>query len=189
MNNRLSFLFLILSLAMWLTLPGVPIAAQSRSYQEGAFLIAASGHTIGRVEASIKATKTITYGAGRTSHVSALEIAIHCNHGDAVLSVGPVTVQVPGDPDNLEVSRDLGWAGLDTAVSVFDQVSQSNVTIEIHAYWWANTGVTESSGLFSRQARLEGTIVTPRCTFDLSRPNGPANGRSGHTFSTRNPGT
>jgi hypothetical protein len=187
MNKRLPFLCLIVCLAMWLTLPAAPTAAQATSYQEGASLRSHQGHTIAFAQVSLDATKTITHSGGRTSHVSMLQISMSCNHGDTVLSIAPITIPIPGDPDNLEVSRDLGWAGLDTEVSVYDEISASNVTIAIHAYWWANTGVSGSGSLFTRRTRLEGSIVTPKCTFDLSRPNTVINSTFGHTFSTREP--
>jgi hypothetical protein len=189
MNKRLPYLFLILSVAMWLTLPSVPAVAQSTSYQEGAILSASQGFTIANQQAYLKATKTITESGGRITHVSVLELSIVCpySQGGPRMLVRTSTIPVPGDPDNLEVSRDLGWAGLDTTVSVFDEISGTNVTIEIHAYWWATEGVAESGGLFTRRVRLEGSIVTPKCTFDLSRRPGPANATGGSTFSTREP--
>lgn len=78
------------------------------------------------------------------------------------------TVVIPGDPDNLEVSCDLGWAGLDTVVegllthTLNDEiVSQEYVLIEIHLdlYHAGRYRDIRSEGdYFVRDARIYGTV-------------------------------
>jgi hypothetical protein len=72
--------------------------------------------------------------------------------GTVSADIGPVTVDVPGDPDYLSVSRDLGWAGLDASVSLMDKAVGHAVPVEIHLSLFAIGGVTRTGDRFQRPA-------------------------------------
>jgi len=65
--------------------------------------------------------------------------------GTVSTDIGPVTVNVPGDPDELSVSRDLGWAGLDASVALVDETVGHTVPVDIHLSLFANGGLTRSA--------------------------------------------
>ena len=66
--------------------------------------------------------------------------------------IGPVTVDVPVDPDALAVSDDLGWAGLDASVTLHDAATNRDVPVDLHLSLFAVSGVTKQAGVFSRAA-------------------------------------
>jgi hypothetical protein len=74
-------------------------------------------------------------------------------------------------------------------VTAFEQYSQTTVPIEIHIAWWATAGVTESGGQFQRQARFEGTIISPGCAFFNLASDYQSHlvSRSAYIFSSREP--
>ena len=66
-------------------------------------------------------------------------------------------IDVPGDPDWMSVSDDLGWAGIDTTVYLLDRNHGQMVRVDMHVYWWAI--VPEFMGnevTRVRMARVEG---------------------------------
>jgi len=111
------------------------------------------------------------------------------------------TVVLDGDPDMLEVSRDLGWGGLDAVVYVqwrrmtctpSPHTCQPEVVetipVELHIAVFTEGPVAESGGYFTRNALghpggVVGTIKTPdhQHTFE-----GLISG--GYTFSDQYPG-
>jgi hypothetical protein len=66
--------------------------------------------------------------------------------------IGPVVVDVPIDPDYLSVSRDLGWAGLDASVTLFDAAKNRTVPVDVHLSLFAVSGTTMQDGRFVRTA-------------------------------------
>lgn len=68
-------------------------------------------------------------------------------------------IDVVGDPDRMSVSQDLGWAGIDTTVSLLDRNSGQMVRVEFHVYWWATGDEYHSDAISTaRPARAEGRI-------------------------------
>jgi hypothetical protein len=117
------------------------------------------------------------------------------------------TVIIPGDPDLLEVSKDLGWGGLDTTIQVqwrrvdcvfnptltCGPVIVETVPVELHVYLWANEAYREEGGLFKRNANLlnpttgvMGTVKTPDLLTRLEIGHGMHS--SGYNFSDQFPG-
>jgi|GEM_PF-1866860 len=84
-------------------------------------------------------------------------------------------VTLEGDPDWLEVSCDLGWAGLDTVVEVYDQTSDSYLPLEIHVDLYGKTGNYDYDGsmYFVRDAKPYGTIDMPGFSYSISYADGP----------------
>jgi hypothetical protein len=79
--------------------------------------------------------------------------------------IGPVVVNVPVDPDYLSVSRDLGWAGLDATVTLFDAAKNRDVTVDVHLSLFAVSGVTRQDGRYVRTARAAADL--PGSPFGL----------------------
>lgn len=68
-------------------------------------------------------------------------------------------IDVPGDPDRMTVSDDLGWAGIDTRVWLLDRNSGQMVRVEFHVYWWATEPERMCNDVTRcRPARVEGWI-------------------------------
>lgn len=82
-------------------------------------------------------------------------------------------IPMPGDPDWIAVSDDLGWAGIDTTVSLLDRNSGEMVDVELHIYWWAYSSYfARNPSTQARQATVEGSITVhgPR-GFTIELPN------------------
>ncbi len=121
---------------------------------------------------------------------AALEIALHCEtiHLGEILPTVHIplqTVEIPVDYDYLAVSDDLGWAGLDMIVSVYDTISNSYVPLEIHLSLFATFGASEHADAFQRTSLFPtASLRTQDCSLhSVAAPSG----NRAHIFSTRSP--
>lgn len=101
-------------------------------------------------------------------------------------------IPVPGDPDTASFSRDLGWAGLDTVVSVPDKTTGEMMTVELHISWWAMSGTIDQSQPgdpgYRRDARVDGTVTVHGSRgFTVRLPGDYQTYVSTYIFSTREP--
>jgi hypothetical protein len=117
------------------------------------------------------------------------------------------TVVLDGDPDQLEVSRDLGWSGLDATINVqwrrVDCVEApvrscspeivESVPVELHLSLFATEPYRQEGGLFKRNANAlnptTGVIGTIRAGNRVTRLEFGAGMTSvGYNFSDQFPG-
>lgn len=180
--------FVLVAVLLVTTLCLTPsVMAQEPIYREGAFLnieFGACGIQGGGYNIVMLNANKIVDRANRTK-VSSLDLYLTKGIKPANLVyvlIGPDTVTVPGDADNLSVSRDLGWAGLDTSVQVYDAATQTTVTADLHVAWFAKSGVINDGGFYKRLATVSGTITVGSYNFLL-----PACVKDGYIFSTREP--
>lgn len=164
-----------------------PAAAQEVTWTDGAYLnigpsacgLQGGGFNLATLNASKRVDRV------NRTRVSTLDVYLSNGITPAHLiytQIGPVTVGVPGDPDTLSVSRDLGWAGLDTSVPAFDAATQTTVMVDIHLSWLANGSVVQEGDLYKRPATVTGTVVANQHNFTM-----PACGKTAYIFSTREP--
>jgi hypothetical protein len=168
MLKKLCVVFIMVCLIIPLTPPIQASAIQESTRQEGAVFHVS---LVGVAQLDINPVKTISRTQQGTVKSASFDLNARLFPGPINLPrlvVDRITVPVPGDPDNVEVSRDLGWGGLDTIVTVFDAVTQKNVPVELHVYWWATSRVYPKGGRFVRDARIEGTLKYPGYTWDLA---------------------
>jgi hypothetical protein len=166
--------FLIMLLAACFALlaaPATQVAAQPTTWQDGAEFTLFLQHNISLQEVSLNVVKQ-TVGTVETTTVQLRLLCKGFSGNSAspqatLVDVGPITLNVPGDPDSFELARDLGWAGLDTRVYAYDRAHSRYIPIDIHLDWWADSGVRAYPGEYERSARLEGDITTPYCTFAI----------------------
>jgi hypothetical protein len=175
---------LILAVSLiFLLLTSSVAAAQPAEWQEGVAFHYFYHHNIVQNSIVINAVKTTTPSG---AEISALTIRFHCEPAQintVFHDVPEVTIPLPGDPDNVEVSRDLGWGGLDTVLQVWDNETASIIPIEIHLSWEAIAPVTVVGGEYLRQSTVVGRIISPLCTFDFARQPYPTS----YVFSTLRP--
>jgi hypothetical protein len=176
-------------------------SARGQAFVEGFYVISRETHHRS-LTIEITATKRVD-GAWRQSEV---HISYHYNFFAGKRNFD-ATVLVPGDPDLLEVSKDLGWGGLDTTIQVqwrrVDCVQNPNticgpeyvetVPVELHVYLFANEAYRQEGGLFKRNANLVnpttgvmGTVKTPTHLTTLTLGQGMHS--SGYNFSDQFPG-
>jgi hypothetical protein len=171
---------MMLGVCLLLLVPSTTSAVSAKAFVEGFHVITFEEHHRS-LNITIDAIKRVD-GNSRQSEV---HIAYHYSFVDGRRDFD-VTVVVPGDPDTLEVSKDLGWGGLDTVIQVqwrrVDCVLSptrtcgpeilETVPVELHVYLFANEPYREEGGLFKRRANLspsneyptggvKGTIKTP----------------------------
>lgn len=181
MFKRLFLIVLFVTCFMSVT----QVAAHPATWQDGAEFTLFLQHNISLQDVSLKIVKH-TVGTVETTTV---ELRLLCKgfsgNPDSpqatLVDVGPVTLNVPGDPDSFELSRDMGWAGLDTRVYAFDRAHNRFIPIDIHLDWYAIAGVQAFPGEYERPARLFGQITTPYCNFVIPSE------RTGSVFSSRAP--
>jgi hypothetical protein len=169
MFKRLCVVFAMLCLMIPLMLPIQASAIQASTRQEGGvFHLTLPGAAV----LVVNPLKTISRTPSGTTKSASFEFrALLLQDPDIPnrrLNANNITLQIQGDPDNFEVSRDLGWGGLDTVVTVFNTVTQKNVPLEFHVYWWATSGVYQKDGRFVRDARIEGTLTYLDYTWNLT---------------------
>lgn len=159
----------------------VAYVSASNPYYEGFDLSLSRGYTIAHFELEIHAVKSVD-GRVRASSVD-LEFLGGADN--------PVVIEerlpFPEDADELEVSRDLGWAGLNMATLAFDQTSVSYVPVEIHLSLYGTQPYSLNGSYYVRPARITGTVTINGQVIDFGRPPSPANYETASIFSTRQP--
>lgn len=180
--------------------PTVSASSAGKAFVEGFHIDSAETHHQS-LHITIDAIKRVD-GKWRQSE---LHIAYHYAYVDGSRDFD-ATVVLDGDPDQLEISKDLGWGGLDTVIHVqqrrVDCVFNpertcgaeifETIPVELHIAVVANEGAYQDGGLFKRNANLNaagggvtGTIRTPNLLtpFDL----GQGMHSSGYNFSDQSP--
>lgn len=193
LRNTLHFIFLrnrrfpvkrlvkigLVTLVVLMLVPLVVTAADD-FYNEGMYVYLRRGHTIAYTALDLNAVKEVR-GDSKVSVVY-----IDYNGPGAGLNRVVINEQVtlPGDPDWLEVSNDLGWAGLDRTVWMTDQTSGQKVQVRIHLDLYANSATFSDNAAFFRRADVQGWVRIGGRTIAFDMPNGGANfeqGRIGFT--------
>jgi hypothetical protein len=180
-------IILVVALLFTVLTMAPPAYAQEATWTEGAYLNIGPGACGIQGGGFNLATLTASKFVDRVNRTRVSDVNLYLTNGITPANlvytlIGPVTVGVPGDPDNLSVSRDLGWAGLDTSVSVFDFATNTTVMVDIHLSWLANGSVVQEGNLYKRPATVTGTVVANQHNFTM-----PACGKTAYIFSTREP--
>jgi hypothetical protein len=199
MIRSLSRLFVV-ALCLVLLFPS-PVSASkaARAFAEGIYISSSESHHRS-LSVTINAIKHVD-GKWRQSEVS---ISYHYSFYDGTRDFD-ATVILDGDPDLLEVSKDLGWGGLDTVIyvqwrkvvcvvapthSCQPEVVET-IPVELHLAVFTEGAVEQSGGWFTRNAPMRpggvvGTIKTPDKLTNIEIGQGMIS--SGHTFSDQYPG-
>lgn len=177
MSKRLLLLFLVSVLFALLIAPVTSASAQPATWWvDSAGLSYSYTHNIFTGRAYLHVEKQ-TSPAGEHSTLTIEDIYCTGFSGDSSQpravkeDIAPITLTIPGDPDNFEVSRDLGWAGLDTTVYAYNRVTNRDEPIEIHIDWYATGLVTQHYGGYERPAHVIAEIIMPECTLQIQREN------------------
>jgi hypothetical protein len=158
MMKRIGFLLLILFIGL---LPHVtPLVAQENmeTWVDGLYLVIdPPGTPFSNTATIIGHLERRGDRADPQTVYATVEIALHCEtrqQGQIVQTVDiPLqSVEVPLDYDWLAVSNDLGWAGLDTVISVYDRISNSYVPLEVHVSLFATFRAFENGDRFQRNS-------------------------------------
>ncbi|MBX3062829.1 MAG: hypothetical protein U0528_11825 [Anaerolineae bacterium] len=191
---------LIVGACLLFLLPSIS-ASSARAFVEGIHIDAIESHHQS-LRITLDAIKRVD-GKWRQSEV---HISYHYNYVDGSRDFD-ATVVLSGDPDQLEVSKDLGWGGLDTVIQVQWRrvdctISPTRVCgaeivetipVEIHVSLWANESYIQDGGYFKRNAHLDptsgvkGTIQTPDRLTQLQLGLSEVHA-SGYNFSDQFPG-
>jgi len=164
MSRRHIVLLLILSL-VFVPLAAVPVQAQANVLRVAAHFWAIedrTGFKLGDQSVDLMAYRDTTFGLGGVVSQGSFFRLYMLGPGGAAdgVLIMESAVPLPGDPDWISVSDDLGWAGIDTTVPLLDRNSGELVEVEIHVYWWAETEtLPRSVNGRTRGARVEGTIT------------------------------
>jgi hypothetical protein len=178
---------LFLALVVVFVLLAAPMGAQARdrAWYEGVYFREYNRWTAFAVE--MTATKLVD-GAYRQS-------LVNINYPHPITCYYPrivETVVLHEDPDELSVSRDLGWGGLHGWAIVHNQCDNNReMLMEFDVDLYGNVPYTydDASGYFTRNARLTGTIKIDGAVYwDFSREPAGDYHEFAHTFSTRYPG-
>ncbi len=187
MKHRSLVTAIVLSCMLILTL-ALPAQAQYAAWYEGIQLRFTDGFKVTAYVVELRATKLVA-GSYRAS-----EIAVLINSVDGSIPWVQETVTIPGDPDALSVSDDLGWGGLRTTVMVTDRRTGDRIPMVIDIDQFASTwryryDPTMGTGMFVRDADLRGFIEFPgRWRTDFV-PTSPFNSTTtAINFSTNWPG-
>jgi hypothetical protein len=180
MMKRIGFLLLILFIGL---LPHVtPLVAQENmeTWVDGLYLVIdPPGTPFSNTATIIGHLERRGDRADPQTVYATVEIALHCEtrqQGQIVQTVDiPLqSVEIPLDYDWLAVSNDLGWAGLDTVVSVYDRISNSYVPLEVHVSLFATFRAYENADRFQRNSLFPtASLSTPGCSLhSVSAPSG-----------------
>ena len=183
MFKRIS-LFLLLAIVFVLLAAPMSVEARDRAWREGVYFTEWNRRTLFQVE--ITATKLVD-GRYRESLVNIVyDHPITCYYPRF-----NETVVLHEDPDELSVSRDLGWGGLHGWAMVTNICDGQEMLLEFHVDLFANQPYTydATSGYFTRESRLTGYIMIDGEVFwDFSREPAGDYHEIAHSFSTRYPG-
>lgn len=193
--------FLVVSLCVLMIFPTLTVSSAGKAFVEGFHIDVAETHH-NSLRITVDAIKRVD-GRSRRSEV---HITYHYAYVDGSRDFD-ANVVLDGDPDNLEVSRDLGWGGLDTVIQVQqrrvdcvfnpDRVCGPEIVevvpVEFHIAVVANEPTYQDGNLFKRNATLNpaaggvsGTISVPGRVHSLALGQGLFS--SGYNFSDQFPG-
>ena len=186
----------IVMLSLWLIVPTISAFSAGKAYSEGIHLDATETHHQA-LRITVDAVKQVD-GRWRQTQI---HISYHYNYVDGSRDFD-VTMGVDGDPDQLEVSKDLGWGGLDGVIYVQQRRVDctfnpsrtcapeviETIPVELHLAVGASDGAWQDGGMFKRNANsntIAGTIQTPNLLTTLSVGQGMAS--TGYLFSDQAP--
>jgi hypothetical protein len=189
--RRLAIILLLLCLALPLMVNAAP-----RAYQEGIDLYLAQARGYSQTVIELQATKFVD---GQSRYT-----ILHIRYKGPTPGFGihwrifETTVVLPGDPDQLEVSRDLGWGGLDGVAWVEQRVlgggtetiELAPVEFHIDLYGYLGEGSTYDGALFHRNAQAVGTVTVAGRTIQIDNGQliGPENIVHASNFTDQWPG-
>ena len=158
-------LLLLIAITLSLTSLSVPLTVQAQgTYTEG-FTFVIQGDAGGAWVSGWVSRDRVT-GKAISSQV---QMQVSC--GGFITNINAVS-NVPGDPDRLAVSRDIGWAGLNRStftVPTLGPIPNQTMNVTIRANLTATTGVTSGGNSYIRQARWSGRVETS--CFTLTNDN------------------
>jgi hypothetical protein len=149
MLKRLMMITAVLAMTLVMSTP-TTISIGARVYTEGVhfeMLVRNAGTAL-----KVTATKSVD-GKWRQTMVDFLSFTGYETdlYGTAVLVE---------DPDGLEVSRDLGWGGLDGQITVPSKWGKENHLIEFHMWFpYSESSYIQEGATFKRSASIEGYIL------------------------------
>ena len=152
--------FLMFGVCLLLLTPSMISTARARAFVEGIHVTSGQLHH-NSLTIVVNAIKRVD-GARRQSEV---HIVYRYTFIDGSREFD-ATVVLDGDPEQLEISRDLGWGGLDAVINVqwrrVDCVEApvrscspeivETVPVELHLYLFATEPYRQEGGLFKRNA-------------------------------------
>jgi hypothetical protein len=163
----LSRRFLLLGILLVLAL-GASVVSAETAYEEGIHVTFVESHH-NSVNAEIHAVKHVD-GRWRQTEIYFRYDYAYVDGSRHIEG----TVVLSGDPDNLEVSRDLGWGGLDGTVWMQQRRRDCDysssvytcspeivewVPVTFHISQVANAPYTETGDYFTRTATVRGTVT------------------------------
>jgi hypothetical protein len=188
-------LLLTLLFGLCFALLVVPVSAQD-GYQEGLEVSEGYGSSFGGGGLTLRATKVIE---GNNVYTEVRLFRWSQIWGCETVHVDTV-VRLPGDPDWLEVSNDLGWGGLDGAVWVQRRTrtyhsyfpctyteTAETVPVEIHLNVVARSGYAFDGTNYIRRGDVQGTVTLGNDAFTFVPGYNVRVSQDGYTFSNRTP--
>jgi len=179
MLKRILLIAALLSIMVWLPMPTTTSMA-AKAYTEGVHFEMSIFHAGTGVK--VTATKHVD-GKWRQT-----EVQIESWMGYDALFTG--TALLSEDPDGLEVSRDLGWGGLEGQITmpIFHHTDMH--VIEFHVSQLAREAAyTDTPPYFTRNATLDGYILLDgRMWMDFREPTPSNVTESAYNFSDQWPG-
>lgn len=181
MLKRMMLIAALLSIVVWLPMPTTTSMA-AKAYTEGVhfeMLVRNVGTGV-----KVTATKSVD-GKWRQTVVE----FVAWDRYEADLNG---TSLLGEDPDGLDVSRDLGWGGLEGQITTTYPHHSDTHVVEFHIWLPASeSGYTQdaTTGYFKRNASIEGYILRDgQMWMDFRGPTAPNVVESAYNFSDQWPG-
>jgi hypothetical protein len=162
---------ILVTLVLLMLLPLTVSAVADDRYNEGFYIYLRRGTNEAYTALDLNAVKEVR-GSTSTS-------ILYINYdgpgagGTRVRIVEQITL--PGDPDWLEVSADLGWAGLDRTVWMTNQTTGQPVRVRIHVDLYATSPTYSDNAAYFRRADVQGWVRIDGRTIGFDMPNAGAN--------------
>ncbi|MBX3082499.1 MAG: hypothetical protein KF716_12755 [Anaerolineae bacterium] len=181
MLKRMMVIAAVLSIVVWMPMPTTSSIA-AKAYAEGVHL----EMTVRNVGTALNITATKNVD-GRWKQATVQFVSFVGYETDLY-----GTVLLGEDPDGLEVSRDLGWGGLEGQITVTSRWMKDAHVVEFHLALPAlESAYTQdpATGYFKRNASIEGYILRDgQMWMDFSGPTAPNVVESAYNFSDQWPG-
>jgi hypothetical protein len=169
------------ALLLFLTTAGTSaVRAEPSDYTEGISFSLRRGSGIAFFTLRVSASKVVQNGSAVSQ--------VYINYYGPGTSPSRVlineTVTLPGDPDLLEVSEDLGWGGLNNQVWVTDQTTGAKIRVRFNLNLFALSPQQSEDTVFFRNADVRGTVRIGGTAIPFNRPNDPFNLEYGRNYVT-----